>query len=762
MYIYVSSDNGTNWNQIGTMNDGSCAWDRWYFSVPAAYWTSTVKFKFYAYSDWYYDFSMDNMIVDDGTVPVRYCGGGSYSDYYAGIYWVGFNTISNYSNYYGTGGYSNYTSLVTNVVQGMTYPLQVTEESYYGYDGYTFAWIDWNQDGVFNTTTEQYYLGDLYFATGSVNVTVPTNAAIGPTRMRVRTQAYFNGNPPPCGSIYGETEDYTVNVTCTKRFTLSPLKQSFETEFGNPTAASQTLALTTPAAFAWSSTLSAGSPAWLSRTPTSGSGSTTVTDQIAPNTQPPGTYTGTILFNGGDACPVVDSVSYKVYPQVQIAASSNPLFAIFGCELYGATKTDKTLTINNVGGHFSLPPQGRGYLQWSATTTAPEITITTPTGVEGGALNFSVNATGLPAGVTTRSIVITGYNGMTNVPASNSPYLLTVQIVVEPPQPQTVTLPLTANLATTFNNSGGTPFAVVKSPAAVANFTVNMVPCKDPPGLTRIRYVRRYYSFTSSSSSGSYDITMYYSLNETYPYVTNPAKLQVYQQPRSSGTWVNLSASKTTISTPSTQTVQVLAVNNLTGNFTMAHIWSPKMLSFNLASALYDRSTRNVVLQWTADMKPNEDGFYIERAKDGDNPEWELAGILNGSAAGDYGFTDKVVEEGNYLYRVSYLDDEGTGYESQIVSVNVSALPGQFSLDQNYPNPFNPITSIRFNVPQTSSVSLKVYDMFWREVATLVNETKSAGTYSVSFDASKLASGTYFYRMDAGNFTTTRKLSVMK
>jgi hypothetical protein len=357
---------------------------------------------------------------------------------------------------------------------------------------------------------------------------------------------------------------------------------------------------------------------------------------------------------------------------------------------------------------------------------------------------------------------VTGFNGLTNVPASNSPYVISVNIVVENPVFTTLTLPLTANTATTFNNSGGTPFAIVKSPAAVANFTVNMTPCLDPPGLTRIRYVRRYYTFVSSASSGSYDITMYYSVNETYPYVTNPAKLQVYQQPRASGTWVNLSISKTTVSTPGLQTVQVLGVNNLTGNFCMAHIWSPKTVNFNLASAMYDNSTRNVVLQWNSEFTPNEDGYYIERAKDGENPEWQLAGIVHANSFGEYGFSDKVVEEGTYLYRVYAVDNEGTGYESQIVSVNVTSIPAQFTLDQNYPNPFNPVTSIRFNVPQTENVTLKVYDMFWREVATLVNETKAAGTYNVSFDASKLSSGTYFYRMDAGSFTATRKLSVMK
>jgi hypothetical protein len=93
-------------------------------------------------------------------------------------------------------------------------------------------------------------------------------------------------------------------------------------------------------------------------------------------------------------------------------------------------------------------------------------------------------------------------------------------------------------------------------------------------------------------------------------------------------------------------------------------------------------------------------------------------------------------------------------------------LPTSFALEQNYPNPFNPVTGIRYQVSgvsgQSSVVSLKVYDLLGREVAVLVNERKNAGTYEVQFDGSKLASGVYFYRIQAGTFVQTRKLVLMK
>jgi hypothetical protein len=103
--------------------------------------------------------------------------------------------------------------------------------------------------------------------------------------------------------------------------------------------------------------------------------------------------------------------------------------------------------------------------------------------------------------------------------------------------------------------------------------------------------------------------------------------------------------------------------------------------------------------------------------------------------------------------------------QAQIVGINNigSEVPNRFSLSQNYPNPFNPATSIRFAIPQASIVTLKVYNVNGQEVATLVNnQTVTAGVKEVSFDASKLSSGVYFYTLSAGDFRETKKMTLIK
>jgi hypothetical protein len=116
--------------------------------------------------------------------------------------------------------------------------------------------------------------------------------------------------------------------------------------------------------------------------------------------------------------------------------------------------------------------------------------------------------------------------------------------------------------------------------------------------------------------------------------------------------------------------------------------------------------------------------------------------------------------------------EEGRGFNvygsifnsDELVSVKQVSpqLPASFSLTQNYPNPFNPVTNIEFDAAEAGLVTIKVFDILGREVTTLVNEEKAPGRYKIEFNASALSSGTYFYRMNINNYTSVKKMTLLK
>jgi len=112
----------------------------------------------------------------------------------------------------------------------------------------------------------------------------------------------------------------------------------------------------------------------------------------------------------------------------------------------------------------------------------------------------------------------------------------------------------------------------------------------------------------------------------------------------------------------------------------------------------------------------------------------------------------------------SYLPEDAFGEIMALVKNEVE-VPLEYSLAQNYPNPFNPVTDIRYQIADNRypiHTTLKVYNVLGQEVVTLVDEMKAPGVYTVEWDASDLASGVYFYRLTAGEYTTTLRMVLMK
>ncbi len=123
---------------------------------------------------------------------------------------------------------------------------------------------------------------------------------------------------------------------------------------------------------------------------------------------------------------------------------------------------------------------------------------------------------------------------------------------------------------------------------------------------------------------------------------------------------------------------------------------------------------------------------------------------------------DTVLSESERLAVEQYLHNKYNITITDVADNQNGSLPEEFILNQNYPNPFNPSTKINYQIPATGIVSLKVYDVLGKEVATLVNEEKPVGSYEVNFNASQLSSGIYFFKLQAGSFVETKKMILIK
>lgn len=169
-------------------------------------------------------------------------------------------------------------------------------------------------------------------------------------------------------------------------------------------------------------------------------------------------------------------------------------------------------------------------------------------------------------------------------------------------------------------------------------------------------------------------------------------------------------------------------------------------------------SRASVTLAWTTLSESQNYGFYVQR-RDNTSTAWtELPGSFQpgfgtSSGAHHYSYTDSLAGPGAREYRLDQRDLNGTSNYSDPVLVSgvtdvgdESGAPHAFIMLQNYPNPFNPTTEIAYGIAALSDVSLTVYDLLGRDVAVLVNERKTPGSYQVRFDASGLPGGVYFYR----------------
>jgi hypothetical protein len=188
-------------------------------------------------------------------------------------------------------------------------------------------------------------------------------------------------------------------------------------------------------------------------------------------------------------------------------------------------------------------------------------------------------------------------------------------------------------------------------------------------------------------------------------------------------------------------------------------------------TVLYDGEAN--ILNWTTATETNNYGFEIERASSrqvGTTPrqgEWEIIGFIEGNNTStekhEYQFVDKNIQDRVYFYRLRQIDLDGTATYSNTVKVETGNVPKGFVLYQNYPNPFNPKTIISFGSSKKTKAKLVIFNQLGQELETIFNGIIEANEIKkINFDASDYAGGVYFYKLITPEWTSTKKMVLLK
>ena len=206
----------------------------------------------------------------------------------------------------------------------------------------------------------------------------------------------------------------------------------------------------------------------------------------------------------------------------------------------------------------------------------------------------------------------------------------------------------------------------------------------------------------------------------------------------------------------------------------MAVEFGPNQTQLPVELTTFEASAMNeaVRLHWVTASETGNDHFILYRSI---SQEGQFSQIATVNGAGEsvsentYNFVDRNLVNGmTYYYRIADVDINGnaTTHDLTVSATPASGALGilvtEYKLHQNYPNPFNPVTTITYDVKETGHVTLKIYNLIGQEVATLVDEVKDNNRYQVTFDASGLAAGVYFYRVNVNDFSAVHKMILLK
>ena len=248
------------------------------------------------------------------------------------------------------------------------------------------------------------------------------------------------------------------------------------------------------------------------------------------------------------------------------------------------------------------------------------------------------------------------------------------------------------------------------------------------------------------------------------PGITDDSSLRLLKRTNSNSAWGDVTSSATQNS--SAHTFSMTGLSSFS-EFSIADNGENTLpVELNIFTA--NSVDGNITLNWSTATEVNNYGFEVQRSSLSASPvrtEWETLGFVEGhgnsNASNNYSFTDTNPPSGTLEYRLKQIDTDGSSKYYYTDAVEIEA-PKVFKLVQNYPNPFNPTTVITYSIPNASDVTLKVYNIIGEVVSTLINQHQKAGKFNVTFNASNLPSGVYFYSIQAGQYSSVKKMLLLK
>ncbi|MBP9083870.1 MAG: T9SS type A sorting domain-containing protein [Bacteroidia bacterium] len=329
------------------------------------------------------------------------------------------------------------------------------------------------------------------------------------------------------------------------------------------------------------------------------------------------------------------------------------------------------------------------------------------------------------------------------------------------------------------NGYGSLNVSLIDEPSSSSNWTVRLLSGTGVPAnnitLNSTGYIGLWIKTINAPTSAQIAVTIDDGAGGTElsskQNITNDGEWHLYQWDFSGSGWINFSGGNGVINGP---TVTLDAIMLYAPNASPEWVLYIDDVSYDPAGPLPVELTTftasvigsRVKLSWQTATEINNYGFEVERcALSAERQAWENIGFISGNGNSNsqksYSFMDENISVGKYSYRLKQIDNDGTFEFSSTIEVDLG-IPKDFQLSQNYPNPFNPMTKIQYTLPVDAQVTLQIYSITGELMESLVSEYQTSGSYTIDFDGSNFASGTYLYRLVANDFVQARKMTLVK